>query len=203
MRLLALLPLAFALGASPSIAGPLHDAARAGDAALMQQLLRDSADINAQDENGETALFAAALAAQYSTHDQLLVAGADASIRNNQGLTGLHAAAMSGNANLVNSLIGGDYHSKRIELDDHDNELGVTPLYVAAEANHANIVAYLFSFGADAEIPDKAGLTALTRAGQNGYDEVATLLLRIGSACQEVDPAWKAECDKRKAALKK
>jgi ankyrin repeat protein len=202
MRLLAVLALSFAALAGTALAGPLHDAARTGDGALMQQLLRDAADINEQDENGETALFAAARAGLYSVHDQLLVAGADSSIRDNHGLTVLHAAAMGGVANVVAGLIGEDYRTKRIEMDEHDNELGVTPLYVAAEANHANIVAYLATYGADKEIADKEGRTALTRAGQLGNDDVVTILLKLGAACQDIDATWKADCEARKAALK-
>jgi ankyrin repeat protein len=188
---------------APAAAGPLQDAARAGDGALMQQLLRDGADINERDENGETALFAAARAGHYSVSDQLMVAGADSSIRNNHGLTVLHAAVLGGMAGVVATLIGEDYRTKRVDMDDHENDLGVTPLYLAAEANLGNMVAYLATFGADPDIPDKAGLTALTIAGQKGYDDLVTVLLRVGAACQDIDPAWKAECDMRKAALGK
>ena len=203
MRLLPALTLALAVCTTPALAGPLHDAARAGDGALMQQLLRDGADIDERDENGETALFAAARAGQYSVSDQLMVAGADSSIRDNSGMTVLHAAALAGLAGVVGTFIGEDYRTIRVDMDEHENDLGVTALYLAAEVGHANIVAYLAFNGADTEIADRKGLTALTRAGQLGQDEVVTILLRLGSACQDIDPAWKAECDKRKAALGK
>ena len=189
------------LTAGAAMAGPLHDAAAGGDGALMQQLLRDGADINEQDEAGETALFAAAKAGQYSTHDQLLVAGADASIRDKDGLTPLHAAAGSGNAGPISGLIGEDHHAIRIDINDHDNTFGVTPLSVAAQAGDANLVAYLYGQGADPTIPDKAGLTALTHAGRKGHEKVIAVLLRIDGVCQDIDPAWKADCEKRKAAL--
>ena len=182
-------------------AGPLHDAAKAGDGALMQQLLRDGADVNEQDETGATALFVAAQAGWYSVHDQLLVAGADVSIRNSSGLTVLHAAASSGEAGVIAGLIGEDHRSQRVDLDDHDNDLGVTPLFIATEANHGNIVAYLAAHAADPDIPNKAGISAVTLAGQKGYDQIVTILLRSGGTCQEIDPTWKAQCDERKAAL--
>jgi ankyrin repeat protein len=201
MRLLSLLPLALALTAAPALAGPLHDAARAGDRALVAQLLRDGANIDEQDESGETAVFAAALAAHAKTLDQLLVAGADASIRNDRGMSTLHAAAFSGDSESVHILLGEAYSSQRVDIDDADNKFGVTPLIVAAEENRGDIVAYLVTMGADKEITERHGYTALTRAAYHGNDEVVTILLRSGALCQEIDPAWKIECDKRKAAL--
>ncbi len=192
---------ALAAPAAPAWAGPLHDAARAGDRALLAQLLRDGANIDEQDETGETALFAAALAAQPKIVDQLLVAGADAAIRNDRGMTALHAAAFSGDAETVNILLGEAYASQRVDVNDADNKFGVTPLIVAAEENQGHIVAYLITIGADKEITERHGYTALSRAAYHGHDQIVTILLRSGAACLEIDPAWKAECDKRKAAL--
>lgn len=184
-----------------AFAGPLHDAARAGDGALMQQLLRDGANIDELDETGETALFAAALAAEPKIVDQLLVAGADAAIRNDRGMSALHAAAFSGDSETAHILLGEAYASQRIEIDDADNKFGVTPLIVAVEENQGHIVAYLITMGADKEIAERHGYTALTRAYYKGHDEIITILLRSGALCQEIDPAWKVECEMRKAAL--
>ena len=203
MRLLSTLTFAAVLTAAPgpAVAGPLHDAARAGDRALLAQLLRDGANIDEQDETGETALIAAALAGNGKVIDQLLVAGADASIRDNNGLSVLHAAAAGGDAEGVHLLLGEAYHSQRVDIDDKENERGITPLIAAVEASEGDIVAYLVSLGADKEIVDKDGSTALTIAGKKDHDKIVTLLLRVGAACQEIDPTWKVECDKRRSAL--
>ena len=192
-----------ALSAAPVFAGPLHDAARAGDGALLAQLLRDGANIDEEDETGETALFAGALAAEPKIVDQLLVAGADAAITNDRGMSALHAAAFSGDAETVHILLGEAYASKRVDVNDADNKLGVTPLIVAAEENQGHIVAYLVTAGADKEIAERHGYTALTRAAYHGHDQIVTILLRSGAQCQEIDPAWKVECDKLKAELGK
>jgi ankyrin repeat protein len=184
-----------------ALAGPLHDAARTGDRSLLAQLLTDAANIDEQDETGETALFAAALAAQPKIVDQLLVAGADASIRNDRGMTALHAAAFGGDSEAVSLLIGDAKFSSRIDIDEHTNKFGVTALIVAAEENEGDVLAHLITLGADKEIAERHGYTALTRAAYHGHEQIITILLRSGAACQEIDPAWKAECDKRRAAL--
>ncbi len=63
------------------------------------------------------------------------------------------------------------------------------------------MLAYLIVAGADLEITERHGYTALTRAGYHGHDEVIALLLRAGAACQEIDPLWLKDCTARKAAL--
>jgi ankyrin repeat protein len=186
---------------STVLAGPLHDAAREGDRALLAQLLRDGANIDEQDETGETALFAAALAAEPKVIDQLMVAGADAAIRNDRGMSSLHAAAFGGDAEAVHLLLGEGPFAKRVDVNDADNKFGVTPLIVAAEENEGDIVAYLITVGADKEIAERHGYTALTRAAYHGHDQIVTILLRSGAKCQEIDPVWFAECAKRRTAM--
>jgi ankyrin repeat protein len=204
MTRLAAVALAVALALPASaIAGPLHDAARAGDRDLVAKLLKGGADINAQDETGETALFAGALAGESKIVDMLLVFGADASIRNDRGMTAVHAAAWGGVPEAVSVLVGDAKFSARIDLDDHDNKFGVTPLIIAVEENHGLLVAHLIGLGADLEITERHGYTALTRAAYKGHEEIITMLLRSGAQCQEIDPAWFKDCSARKAALGK
>lgn len=190
-----------ALAACQALAAPLHDAARARDGAAIAQLIRDGANIDEQDENGETALFAAALNGDAKIIDQLMIAGADAAIRNNRGMTALHAAAAGGDAEAVSVLVGGAKLSARIDIDDHANELGVTALIVAVEEDEGDIVAHLVGLGADKEIAALDGYTALTRAGRSGLDQIVTILLRSGAHCQDIDLYWKADCEHRKASL--
>jgi ankyrin repeat protein len=197
---------ALALSAGAAMAGPLHDAARAEDSALVLKLLEDGADVNEQDESGETPLMHAALVDRLPGHlvlDLLLRRGADATIRNDRGMTVLHAAAMTGHVVAVPYFLGEGPvgPDARIDINDHDNKFGVTPLIVAAEENRGSVVAFLITLGADLEITERHGYTALTRAFYHGHDEIIAILLRSGAKCQEIDPAWKIECDKRKAAM--
>jgi uncharacterized protein len=202
---LKVVALASALALTPTltVAGPLHDVARAGDEVAIQKLLDAGTDINERDETGETALMAAALAAEdlWATMDYLLQRKADFRIRNDRGMTALHTAAFSGNANAVAYFVGEGPLNAPIDINDHENKFGVTPLIVAAEENHGNIVASLITLGADLEITERHGYSALTRASYHGHDEVITMLLRAGAACQEIDPIWFKDCTARKAAL--
>lgn len=189
------------LSAGAALAGPLHDAAVAGDGAAIDALLKAGADINELNQSGETPLLVAALAGKVKIVDKLMVLGADATIRNDRGMTALHAAAFFGEGEEVSLLIGDSPHAARIDINDHDNKFGVTPLIVAAEENKGNIVAALIGYGADIEITERHGYTALTRASYHGHDEIITILLRAGAICQEIDPGWKVECEKRKTAM--
>jgi ankyrin repeat protein len=191
------------LTAGVAVGGPIHDAAQAGDEVAIQKLLDAGTDINERNGNGETALFAAALVyGRDKTMDYLLQRSADFTIRNNDGLTVLHAAALAGDGESVAYYFGSDGPGHwPIDLNDQDNELGVTPLMLAAEEGHGNVVAYMVFGGADTEITARDGTTALARAGKNARDEVVTILLRAGAVCQEIDPAWLADCKKRKAEM--
>jgi ankyrin repeat protein len=190
-----------AFSGGPALAGPLHDAARAGESDLLHELLAGGASIDERDDLGATPLIVAAAAGHTPIVDYLLTNGADMTLRDNRGWTALHAAAQAGDGMGVAFFVGeGPFHGK-LDIDDAENELGVTPLIAAAEQNRGNIVAYLASTGADIELADKQGRTALTIAGLKGNDEIVTILLRVGAVCQEGDPTWLAECTERKAAL--
>jgi uncharacterized protein len=191
------------LNTAVALGGPIHDAAQAGDEVAIQKLLDAGTDIDERNENGETALFAAALVyGRDKTMDYLLQRGADFTIRNRDGLTVLHAAASAGDGESVAYYFGSDGPGHwPIDINDHENELGVTPLMLAAENGHGNVVAYMVFGGADTEITALDGTTSLTRAGKNGHDDVVTILLRTGAVCQEIDPVWLVECEKRKADM--
>lgn len=191
------------LSSGAAIAGPLHDAARTGDATLIQVLFDAGADVNERDAAGQTPLMSAAHASNLRTMDRLLMLGADTTARDHDGLLALHWAAFAGDPNSVAMLLGGiKYRSGDIAgIDDAQNRFGVTPLILAAEMNHPRLVAALIFLGADLEITDLHGQTALTGAADEGNEEIIHLLLRGGAACQDMDPNWFAECTARKSAM--
>ena len=93
------------IAAGMAIAGPLHDAAREGDADRISQLLAQGADVNNRDENRETPLMDAALAGKTDVAVVLIEAKADIEARNDRGFTALHAAAYSGSLDIAKLLL--------------------------------------------------------------------------------------------------
>ena len=74
---------------------PLFEASRAGDRAAVGMLLKKGADVQAQNETGESPLMEAALNADAAVLELLLEAGADVNATNKAGATALLRAATS------------------------------------------------------------------------------------------------------------
>ncbi|RJP40590.1 MAG: ankyrin repeat domain-containing protein [Phycisphaerales bacterium] len=75
------------LHASCATAPLLHQAARRGDVAQIDQRMKRGALVNAQDESGNTPLHYAYYHEQTEAVDRLMAYGADAGVRNHDGLT--------------------------------------------------------------------------------------------------------------------
>ena len=94
----------------------------------------------------------------------LLQAGADVNSRNDRlvggfSFTALYAASHKGNKDSVKLLLA----QPGVKLDE-TNDGGDTALMVAAEGGHAEIVEMLLKAGANVNITDIGGETAITRA---------------------------------------
>ncbi|MHC9544090.1 MAG: ankyrin repeat domain-containing protein [Vulcanimicrobiota bacterium] len=76
-----------ALVYSKNISGeaPLHVAAQEGHDAMVTFLVSRSADVNAGDDRGRTALHSAALSRQLKAVEELIAVGADANIKDRDG----------------------------------------------------------------------------------------------------------------------
>ena len=129
-------------------------AAEKADYAIAQLLLKEDVDVNKQDKEGETALMLAA------THPlgtglvlELLKKGADVNLTNSRGETALMCACT---ANIVKALIakGAKVNAQRFD--------GKTALSIrAGMPNSFEVCKELLAQGADPNIEDKAGHTAL------------------------------------------
>lgn len=81
------------------------EGARYGDEEDVQEALRNSADVDAKDEEGRTALHMAAANAYMSIARRLLQAGANTEVQNETGSTALHWACVAGSAPMVELLL--------------------------------------------------------------------------------------------------
>jgi len=176
-----------ALGlASPSalaIAGPLHDAVRAGDAAAADQALAAGADIEETDYFVGPPLLIAVAAGDAAMAARLLDKGADVEAAGErQGARALHLAAELGDTAVVQLLL-----DRGADVDARNSDAR-TPLIVAAEWGAADAVDLLLAQGADVAATEAAlGQTALHRAANNGKVGIARSLLEHGASVDVVD----------------
>src|SRR5688572_5006075 len=95
----------FFAGSTSVAAGPLHEAASAGDVGKVGVLLDQGAEIDARSDKGETSLILAILANHDAVAELLIERGAAVDGRNAGGFTPLHAAAYAGDAAIAELLI--------------------------------------------------------------------------------------------------
>ena len=147
---------------------------------------------------GETALVVACVASRPEAVALLIERGADVVARNNRGMTALHGASYSGCAECARQLLVAG-----ASPSDAENRFKVTPLIVAAEENHPDILAMLLAAGADPEATERHGYTALTRAGFKARKETIAFLLARGGRCQpaKIAGGWSGECLKLAAEM--
>jgi GNAT superfamily N-acetyltransferase len=181
------------LAASPGLADarlgkeqitPLNVAARGGDLDLARVLLADGPDLTVRDTYGAgTPLHNAAWRGSLAMVRLLLEYGAPVELTNQYGgtplTTTLHGAFHCRNPK-------GDYVAVAAALiaagaSVHGPQGDGRPLRAAAETGHLGIASVLLENGADPNLPDSAGKTALTIAQERGDTAMADLLRRHGA----------------------
>ncbi len=168
--ILALLPLVATAGAGEILDQQLVEAARAGNAQKVKDLLQKGADANAKNHEGTTALMFAAYQGSQEMIEALIEKGADVNAKDNEGSTALMAASLGGDLSGVEALLekGADINAQ--------NERGFTSLMWASHDGHIEIVRVLLNKGADAELKNDWGYTASTLAAMKGHTEITALL---------------------------
>lgn len=158
---------------------PLMLAAMHGRLALVQELIRRGAQLEARDGgNGFTALHWAADRQHPAIARALIAAGAQVDARNRWQQTPLWQTswqADQGNTEIAHILVaaGADIHA----ADDQGN----SPLLMAARAGHEPMVDYLLELGADIEHPNHRGRTPLFQAVAGNHPDSVRLLLARGA----------------------
>jgi ankyrin repeat protein len=176
---------------------PLTLAATSGNAALAAALLEAGADPNVTVGEGETILMTAARTGSVEIIEALVAKGADVNRAEQwQGQTALVYAAAQNHADAVKVLVelGADVNtrSKRLEFPDFVFQTAGmiyavqpvgdwTPLMYAARDGAIDAVRALADSGADLNLVDPVGTTALTLAILNGHFDTAVALLDAGA----------------------
>lgn len=117
---------------------PLHLAVHKNDMNQLRILL----DINAQNDDGLTALHLAATNGNVDAVKDLIEAGADINAQNNEGCIALHLAAANGHVEAIENFI-----EAGANIDAQDNE-GCSALNWAAANSHFEATKYLIKKGA-------------------------------------------------------
>ena len=155
-------------------AGPLHEAAMAGDVGQVEQLLHEGADINESDAIG-TALHWAIMSGRPNIVQLLLARGAEPNATGPLGAP-LFLAAVNGNTDAVGLLL---------EHGADPNGLtkagGSTPLHEATRGKQVAIVGLLLDAGADPNVTTFDGDTPLHFAAKAGSLEVVQRLVDHGA----------------------
>jgi ankyrin repeat protein/mono/diheme cytochrome c family protein len=164
-----------AVGAPSAAAEKLFQGIRAGDRAIVRSLLKDGADVQARDADGDTPLMSAALNADAALLEVLLKAGADVNATNKAGATALmraatderkvrlllkHGADLKARSGLGNSALilaarkPGNGSTVRLLVEggapvNAANVFGATPLMAAVAAQDTDTVRLLLERGAD------------------------------------------------------
>jgi ankyrin repeat protein len=135
-------------------------------------LLKFGVDVNARDENQETALLIAARWGSDSTVKALIDARADVNAKDGEGKTAIILAANDAEPRLVRLLIdaGADVNAK----DADEN----TALMIAADEGRVETIRALIEAGAKIDARDGDGQTALMRASE---PETVLFLLNAGA----------------------
>lgn len=152
----------------------LITASKIGNTSIARFLIDAGANIEAQHQNGVTALHVASNGGHESIVRLLIAAGANIEAQGHNGMTALHAASDRGHESTVKLLIDA---GANIEAQ-YDG--GITALYEACSLGHESIARLLIEAGATTEALTHKKYTALHIAASCGQESIARLLIQVG-----------------------
>ncbi|XP_015250018.1 PREDICTED: ankyrin repeat domain-containing protein 50-like [Cyprinodon variegatus] len=132
--------------------------------------------LESRDSEGRTALHVASWQGSVEIVDLLLKHGANPNAQDSEGRPPLHSVAWTGHEQVGHRLLAAN--NVIIDLACHQ---GATPLSIAAQEGHFNIVKMLLENGANPNHIDKYGRSPVKVAGKNGHVTVVRLLESYGA----------------------
>ncbi|MBA3954145.1 ankyrin repeat domain-containing protein [Candidatus Dependentiae bacterium] len=151
-------------------------AIQAGNYSLVQDLLNNGANVNAQNTQNYTPLHFAAAHGHTALAQLLIDNKAPINAQATQNFTPLHLAAQYGHTALAQLLID---NKAPINAQNTQN---VTPLHCAAAQGHTALAQLLINKGADINAQTTQNDTPLHLAAKNNHTVVIEILLSYGSS---------------------
>ena len=173
-------------GSTAALCGPIHDAARKGDANKIKALLQADPKLVAdRDKNGDTPLHAACLHGQLAAAQVLIDAGADVNAKNNYG------AFTPGD---LSGVFSSNNHQDPVSLltvhgvDSKDMKNGYTPLDLCLFANrHKELLQLLIAKGSNVNAQASSGATPLFFAVLRDQPDDVKVLIDRGANVNAAD----------------
>ncbi len=160
---------------------PLVFAVQKGDANSVLSLSTAGADVNYIVPSGQSVLEIAVASEKNEAVEVLLAKGANVNSADKMGTTPLHVAAQAGNVELVKKLLakGADPNARTSKAAPQAKGAAagpfrappgeLTPLHLAAKANHEEVMRLLVAAGADPKLKAQGGTTLLMSAAGSGH----------------------------------
>ena len=157
----------------------LWSASFRGELRLVQGVIAQGAEVdwhNAE-QNGMTALHAAAQEGKVAVVDALIAAGCQIEAENSQGRTACYLAAEMNEMEVLRRIIRAGADVNRAAT----SSTGGRPIQVAAQLGHAAVIDCLLDAGALVDSRSSEGCTALVLGSQHGKLEAVRSLIRAGA----------------------
>ncbi|KAJ3285030.1 hypothetical protein HK104_009668, partial [Borealophlyctis nickersoniae] len=158
---------------------PLHVGAEGGHLRVLTRLIEHDPNVEVMDHTGATPLYLASLNGRLDTAWKLLFHNADFTTSNNAGRNPLHAAAGAGHLELCQLILSTTPLTESI-IDWTDKQT-FTPLYLASQQGHLDVVKYLLDRGALVDGTAGAWAGPLHIAVYEGHVSIARLLIEKGA----------------------
>ena len=158
---------------------PLIAATANGHVEILSVLLENGADVNTCTNDKYTPLMIASLFGHVNVVQLLVQHGANTDLQDKDGYTAFHHAVFHdhGSCDLLSCLI-----ENKLDVNALSND-NCTPLMIASENNHLNAVSFLIEHGANIDLQDENGYTAVHYAVGNDCNscDVLSCLLKNGA----------------------
>jgi CDK inhibitor PHO81 len=152
----------------------LHEAAIAGSQRMVALCIQNNVAVNKPDVYGRAALHYAAMKGHSSVCQHLLDAGATPTILDRDNYSPLVYATLKGDVASVRVLL----ENGRVPVRPSTETGDLSPLSLAAQAGHTDVVVLLLGKGA-VSLPNSNGEYPIHLAAQEGHPVVCRLLLQL------------------------